>query len=256
MIGMHFKSILLCLSLIFLPVLAQNTANPLGCFLNFHRVIGRRSIYVWACVCNGLLTTAEPTRGRVELQTVPTSEESHAETLATARCIRNATPRALRICLRNGMEFQEKASRILRRCAAAQPNQVEKSQDGPFRYNQDKCQANSYRVEFPFTGVVWVCQCEQRPRYFISPGRVDFRSSFPTGTSSLAETRVIDRCSRGVKPELSRICSSVPGDFEILGLQILATCCKRSRVALAKLKFQCDAIVPSDVTIFKDPFLS
>lgn len=255
---MYLKKIFAIFVLLKLSVpscLAQTTNRPSGCYLNFHRLIGLRDRYVWACQCINNSALSDATNGRVEINARPQSKEMRAQTRATARCIRHSYASTLAVCERNVTEYQTVAKRTLRRCKNAKPTMAELRRNGPFIYKKNMCVANSYRAEFPLRGVVWVCQCQQEPFIFVSPGRAAFLTDAAPG-NALAEATVIDRCTLSVTKQLSDVCSRTPGDFQLLALQLLEACCKRARVRFASAKLKCAAVVPKNVDIFKRPFLN
>lgn len=222
------------------------------CELTLTRVLGRTSNYVWVCDClnsEGMFEAA----ARTQVDAPKSQLDTDARATAFLRCTSSEKQRLLHTCLRDRRAFERQAQHVLSRCLHAEPSSQDLQLKGPFMYNPSTCQSRFVRFIGANTGGVWICRCPQEDReegFQVVSGRAQFLTDVsPIG--SVEEVSFLQNCTgRTNKNQLQQVCRQSPGDFELLGLQLLQVCCKRARTRF-DAKFRCAAIVPGDVTPLK-----
>ncbi|KAI0563123.1 hypothetical protein FGB62_46g010 [Gracilaria domingensis] len=91
-----------------------------------------------------------------------------------------------------------------------------------------------------------VFTCRQSEVFNVTPGwsRFVIRGSIGKATS---ESDKIRSCAIKAAEQMQIVCEKNPGDYDILAMQILETCCKRARVG-SESKFECAAVVLEDLS--------
>eukprot|EP00177_Eucheuma_denticulatum_P005657 GFKZ01010298.1.p1 GENE.GFKZ01010298.1~~GFKZ01010298.1.p1 ORF type:complete len:269 (+),score=13.23 GFKZ01010298.1:130-936(+) len=238
------------LLLLVLNYLTQ-AAQAQTCSLSLNRILGRLNNYVWVCDC--LTPDGVPeASARTQIRAPSGVADSAARASAFLRCTNRARDRLLHTCLRNRRLFERQAKRTMERCSNAMLSRGDRDLRGAFQVDRSRCEAFLRRfVAGEVVGGIWICSCLQSDGEFrVVPGRAQFLTNqSPTGARR--ELTFLGRCTgEENREELERVCRETPGDFEILALQLLQVCCKRSRVMFEE-KFECAALVPDDVTPIK-----
>lgn len=95
-----------------------------------------------------------------------------------------------------------------------------------------------------------MCECKQTDILEVLPGWARYNITGELGGLG-NELAMLRRCSETeAAVRMERVCRESPGNFLILGLQIIQTCCKRARVSVPT-KFTCATVVPNDLSSFK-----
>lgn len=102
------------------------------------------------------------------------------------------------------------------------------------------------------SSVAFVCECSQSAFYEVTPGWAR-RIIDGKEADTAEEVQATRMCAEEADQQMSDICVRRPGDYDVLGLQILQACCKRVRVQ-TQGKFDCAAVVPADLRDLKFEF--
>lgn len=241
-------AVMLLFFLLILPCLAQNSSD---CILSLNRVVGRRDIFNWACVCRQLLSR----RNALALATVnaPMNEsDTVGRGIRIARCAEHSAARLTEVCSRDPAAFVDHGVRVLNQCIHEPLSPEEEALDQPFTYDKSNCTARFARLNDPASSRVsgsWLCECVQGPGYDVISGIAEYFTRGDPETS-IAEWQRIRECTEIAEQQLREVCFESPGDFEILSFHLLQACCKRDRVD-SNTKFECQVVAPNDVGKFK-----
>lgn len=219
------------------------------CRSTLFRLIGTTNAYLWVCRC--VRGDRRVAFGRATYVLPKWAEKSNAKHKAFVNCQNQRRSQLEHTCFNNRDHYESRAEEAMKACAPAkyQGSEEERKIQSPFVLKKGKCFAEFVGLfSATQTNGLWACVCKQK-YVEIVVARAQFSSKSAPG-SEADEVRELEDCTKGLKPELSRVCLNVPGDFQLLALQNLQTCCKRARV-LSNAKFECAAFVPSDVSVLK-----
>lgn len=245
---LHLALLILLLSVI--DVRAETKRER--CFLSLNRTLRRTNNYVWTCRCPDNRGGTEAV-GRVQVKAPLGRKDTRAQASATLRCAEQENRRLTQTCSQNARQWEHDALATLQKCLKAKPSSSDLKMRGKFTFSRANCKSQFLSYIGNEIGGVWLCVCPQTT-YRVVIGRAQFLTN-ASPTDAMDEVRFLKSCTRQTTTQLKDVCRSVPGDFELLSLQILQVCCKRARV-LSDAKFQCATAVPDDVSLFKDFFLS
>ncbi|CAN8061607.1 unnamed protein product [Agarophyton chilense] len=245
--AMHLTVVLCFLS--FVVLVRKSQAQPDKCFIELSRILGRGALNRFSLVCKSSERVAKSFAFGA---TIPLDLDTVARSNATIKCVQNTQHDLTLWCnTLNSTQFERRARHVLDRCQT-HFGDIDESEQGiqPFTFVRDSCTskfawADSGRV----TNVAWVCECQQFGFYEVVPGWADIRI---TGSQmeSANEFEAIRICAEDAVEQMEQVCTNNPGDYYILALHIMQTCCKRFR-SNTDLKFECAAIVPGDLSLLK-----
>lgn len=205
--------------------------------------------YVYVCDCRKDPSAPLIPAARAEVDSPTGRHDTLGRNNAFFRCTRHDNPRLNRICLHRPHRFQKVATRVMHHCTKTTLTPREMMQNGPFRFSTRRCEIIFITSFVPQTAALSICKCEIMPNVNVVVGRgIAFTARAPI--DPVVESKIIKRCIASTRAQLTDVCLNVPGDFEILSLHILQTCCKRAR-RLSNSKLDCAAIVPDDLSGLK-----
>eukprot|EP00178_Gracilaria_changii_P002013 TRINITY_DN1296_c0_g1_i1.p1 TRINITY_DN1296_c0_g1~~TRINITY_DN1296_c0_g1_i1.p1 ORF type:complete len:247 (-),score=38.01 TRINITY_DN1296_c0_g1_i1:952-1692(-) len=216
------------------------------CFIELTRIFGTASRNRYALLCKCSPTVA---KSLVFSAVRAEQEDTVGRGAATVRCIAHQRRRLTTQCnYLNSTEFARHAHPVLNRCfnrTALTPQEASATE--PFTFVSDNCVSKFASSQGSLeTAAAWVCECAQNDFYEVTPGWPRYVLS----GSAAAKARGLDEirsCAMPYSQQMQQVCTNSAGDYDVLGLHILQTCCKRARTQLES-KFECAAIVPDDLT--------
>lgn len=222
--------------------LSERTKGGLSVTLT--RAVGRVQQYVYAC--------RKLTKGEFFIRAIAITDapKNRAKDRGFLRCAIDRLDDLLDECAKGLDAFEHEGNRIFQHCAESKPLRKKGNLD-PRDFSTRKCEAVYRSYVGREIGGVWLCFCDQG-EYKVVAGNAQFNTNAaPAGATQEVET--LRDCTKETTAQLKEVCLNTPGDFELLALHILQTCCKRARTA-SDSKFQCAAAVPANVAFLK--FLS
>lgn len=230
------------LLLLFSPLIFAQQCN-----LSLNRLVGRTNSYVYACNCPQPSGRLGPV-ARAEALIPPSQPDTAARAAATIRCILQEEARLLQICEQDTRRYDVVATQTLNTCLSADITPQEAQLEGPFTFSKQRCEAGLSTFLGAQIAGVYLCIC-RGDGFDVVVGRADFVIESSPLSDEL-EVELIRECEQQFQSQVQDVCVNSPADFEILALQLLQVCCKRIRVGL-DAKFECDSIVPDDLSAFK-----
>lgn len=231
---------------LFVCFILIHVATSTSCRISTFRVTGRSSLFALACQCG----SSPEFLGRSIRRLAPSRPDTIAQERLTVSCIEHLKPSLSRACSHSPFLFQMRASAALKTCMNRKP----KRDNGElFRFNKEKCNAGFRELDEERKEVLLVCQCPQRVGYSVQPGVVQFVTDGSKNGAS-REQKLLDRCTRNVRAQLTSGCRVHPERFDLRAAQAFNVCCKRIRRQFPKNKLLCQAVVPGDVEDFNLTF--
>lgn len=250
-----FKSV--CLTLVLLASISvqrggaqEGDGKLTDCRSTLFRLIGSTNAYLWVCRC--VRDGRRVAFGRATYVLPKWANRSVAKHKAFVQCQNKRRKSLEQTCFNNREDYEKEAEEAMDACAGAKLEKGDRANNiqSPYKLSKGTCFAEFVGL---FSGTqtngLWACVCRQR---FVEVvvARAQFSSQSAPDGNEQEEVQQLETCTKGLAPELSRVCLNVPGDFQLLALQNLQTCCKRVRVK-SDAKFQCAAFVPSNVDALK-----
>lgn len=242
-------SLLLVLAVVCLDPVTARISSP-KCFIELSRLLLPVSSYSLFCKC-------ESDVGRVAVFTDGPSKpmDTVGRGEATLQCIERSKKSLVELCNRaSTAPFEREAKLILERCVQqVKLTEQQLKRNGPFSFDRSTCTSAFKWGPVPSENLInaaWICECKQTDILEVLPGWAQYNITGELGGLG-RELQLLRTCSETeAESRLERVCQESPGNFLILGLQIIQTCCKRARVN-ASTKFGCAAVVPTDLSEYK-----
>lgn len=220
------------------------------CRSTLFRLIGSTNAYLWVCRCER--DGRRVAFGRATYVLPAWARRSVQKHKAFVQCQNKRRRQLEHTCLNNREHYEDQAERAMHVCSTSKfvDNDAAKKIQSPFKLEKGTCFTEFVGLFSPTqTNGLWACVCRQR-YVEVVVARAQFSSVGAPDGSQAEEVQQLEACTKGLETELNRVCLNVPGDFELLALHNLQTCCKRVRKD-SDSKFQCDAFVPKNVDALK-----
>lgn len=241
---------LLVLAIVQLRFVSARTSSPKKCFIELSRLLLPRSLYALPCKC-------EPRVARIILYVdgPPKGLDTVGRGEATLQCIKRQEKKLVELCNQpTTTAFEQQAQPILEKCVQeVQLTEEQAKRNGPYTFDRSRCTSTFKWAPLPAQNLItagWICECKQTDILEVDPAWARYNITGELGGLG-KELATLRTCAESEAAGLlERVCRESPGNYLVLGLQNIQTCCKRARVS-APTKFNCDAIVPTDLSSYK-----